>query len=46
MCTVFAHRPLGFAFRVFQGFNLGFLVSQGYECNVDPSLVAFYDGFT
>jgi hypothetical protein len=26
--TNFAHRPLGFGFRVFQGFQLGFLVSQ------------------
>jgi hypothetical protein len=31
MCTVFAHRPLGFGFRVSR-VQMGFLVSQGYKC--------------
>jgi hypothetical protein len=29
MCTIFAHRPLGFGFRVFQGSNGGFWYLRG-----------------
>jgi hypothetical protein len=29
MCTVFAHRPLGFGLRVFQGFKWGFWYPRG-----------------
>jgi hypothetical protein len=29
MCTVFAHRPLGFGLRVFQGSNGGFWCLRG-----------------
>jgi hypothetical protein len=29
MCTIFAHRPLGFGFRVFQGFKWGFWYLRG-----------------
>jgi hypothetical protein len=45
MCTVFAHRPLGFGLRVFQGSN-GVLVSQGYKCDSSLFLGTFYDYFT
>jgi hypothetical protein len=43
--TNFAHRPLGFSFRVFPGFQLGFLVSQGYKCDSTLFLGIFYDSF-
>jgi hypothetical protein len=42
MCTVFAHRPLGFTFRVFHGSN-GVLVSQGYKYDSNSFLGTFYD---
>jgi hypothetical protein len=41
--TTFAHKPLGFSFRVFLGFQLGFLVSQGYKCDSTLFLWSFYD---
>jgi hypothetical protein len=39
----FAHKPLGFGFRVFPGFQFGFLVSQGYKSDSSLFLVSFYD---
>jgi hypothetical protein len=43
MCTIFAHRPLGFGLRVFQGSNGDFLVPQGYKCDSSSFLGTFYD---